>query len=287
MASTAAFVGSVPENYHRYLGPLLFEPYARDLAARLAIAPGGRVLEVACGTGIVTRAVASGLPAGAKLVATDLNQAMIDEARRQVPAEMLNAPSARRHETSGSGDATSSRVTLRTADAQQLPFADGPFDAVFSQFGVMFFPDKVRAMREARRVLAPRGRFLFNVWESLDRNPMSRTVFETMVRLFPSNPPDFLKTPFGWFDRAEIERVVRAGGFANVTMETVAFPSVAPTADDAARGFVEGSPMSGQLTERGVSDFGPVRRAVAEALGDRHGRAPCQAPMEAIVVTAG
>lgn len=262
----AAFVGSVPENYHRYLGPMLFEPYARDLAARLRVAPDARLLEIACGTGIVTRAVAAALPAGATLVATDLNQAMVDVARSHL----------------GSNRA----VSWGTADAQALPFADRSFDAVFSQFGVMFFPDKARAMREARRTLVPGGRFIFNVWASMDRNPMSRTVHEALARMFPANPPDFLKTPFGWFDRAEIERVLRSAGFSDITSDTVTFTSTAPTADDAAGGFTEGSPMAAQLQERGVADLKPVRRAVADVLAQRHGRAPCQAPMEAIVFSA-
>ncbi len=267
MATHAAFVGSVPENYHRYLGPLLFEPYARDMAGRLRVPAGGRVLEIACGTGIVTRAALGAMPKGAMLTATDLNEAMVEVARRQVPVD--------------------DRVTFRTADAQELPFEDGLFDVLFCQFGVMFFPDKVRAMREARRVLAPRGRYVFNVWDSLERNPMSAIVHETVGRLFPSNPPDFLKkTPFGWFDRGEIERVVRAGGFGEISMDAVTFPSVAPTAEDAARGLLEGTPLYGQLVERAVNDFGPVRRAVSEALSAKHGQRPCKAEMRALVFEA-
>lgn len=266
MGSITAFVGKVPENYHRYLGPLLFEPYARDLASRLRIDAGGRALEVACGTGIATKAACAAMPRDATLTATDLNEAMVESARRHVGTE--------------------ARVTVRTADAQSLPFEDGAFDVMFCQFGVMFFPDKVKAMREARRVLREGGRYVFNVWAAMERNPMSATVHEALAGLFPSNPPDFLRTPFGWFEREEIERTVLAGGFARATTEVVKFTSSAPTAEDAARGLLEGSPMAGQLAERGVSDFGPVRRAVSEALAARHGRGPCRAPMEALVITA-
>ncbi len=268
MASNVAFVGSVPENYHRYLGPLLFEPYARDMAQRLRARPGTRVLETACGTGIVTRRLTEALPEGATLVATDLNEAMLEVARRHVGAEGQKP------------------VSFQVADAQQLPFADGSFDLMVCQFGVMFFPDKSRGMREARRVLAPGGRFLFSVWDSLERNPMARTLHETLERLFPTNPPDFLKTPFGWNDRAEIERVLRAAGFRDISIDTVTLMSESPTPMDVARGFTEGNPLGAQLTERGVTDFGPVQRAIAEALGDEYGHAPCRAQRQALVFEA-
>lgn len=269
MASNTAFVGSVPENYHKYLGPLLFEPYARDLAGRVRVPAGGRMLEIACGTGIVTRRLAAALPEGATLTATDLNEAMLDVARRHVGAEGQQ------------------RVSFRVADAQELPFADGSFDRVVCQFGMMFLPDKERGMREARRVLRPGGRFLFSVWDSLERNPMALTLHETLERLFPVNTPDFLKTPFGWNDRAEIERVVRAGGFREISMEAVALMTESPSPMDVARGFTEGNPLGAQLQERGVTDFGPVQRAIAEALGAKFGHSPCRAERRALVFEVG
>lgn len=263
----AAFIGSIPQTYHQYLGPLIFEDYARDLATRLQPKPNERILELACGTGIVTRRIAESLPAGATLAATDLNEAMLSVARTVVDS----AP----------------RVTLQQADACKIPFADHAFDAIACQYGVMFFPDKVQSMREARRVLRPGGRYIFNVWDSLEHNPLPGTVTNTLAAMFPDNPPVFLaKTPYGWFDRSEIERVVRAGGFTRVALETLEFPSIAPTAEDAARGFVEGTPNLVALQERGVTDFGPVRAAAARALAERFGERPCRATMRAIVVTA-
>lgn len=265
--TNAAFTGSIPKTYHQYLGPLIFEDYAKDLAARLQPKPNDRVLELACGTGIVTRKIAQALPTGATLAATDLNEAMLEVARTFV-------------------DPTP-QVTFQKADACTLPFADRSFDAIACQYGVMFFPDKVESMREARRVLKTGGRYIFNVWDSLEHNPLPGTVTSTLAAMFPDNPPVFLaKTPYGWFDRAEIERVVRAGGFTQVALETLEFPSIAPTAEDAARGFVEGTPNLVALQERGVTDFGPVRSAAARALAERFGDRPCRATMRAIVVTA-
>jgi SAM-dependent methyltransferase len=138
-ATDVAFAGSIPALYDRYMGPLLFEPYARDIAARAAALGPQHILETAAGTGIVTEALARALPQ-ADIVATDLNQAMLDVAAERVRA---------------------ANVRFQQADAQALPFADGEFDLVLSQFGVMFFPDRVGAYREVRRVLKPGGRVLF------------------------------------------------------------------------------------------------------------------------------
>lgn len=266
MSQSSAFVGSIPQTYHRFLGPLLFEGYAADLVRRLHPREGERILELACGTGIVTRLLAQTLPSGATLAATDLNEAMLGVARSHVGVD--------------------TRVTFRQADACTLPFGDTAFDAIVCQYGVMFFPDKLKAMREARRVLEPArtSRYLFNVWDSLASNPIPRVVHETVAAMFPANPPRFLgATPYGYNERDEIERVLRAAGFTNVSVEAVELPSSAPTAEDAARALVEGTPLLAELKERGVQDATPIRAAVAEALAKRFGERPCAATMQALV----
>ncbi len=266
MSQHTAFTGSVPQTYDRYLGPLLFAPYARDMVNRLQPKPNDRILELAAGTGIVTKLIAASLPSGATLTATDLKEPMLAVAR--------NTP----------GLANNPRVTFKEADACAIPFADASFDAIACQYGVMFFPDKLLAMREARRVLAPKGRYIFNVWDSFEHNPIPRIVHETVAAKFPTNSPNFLKaTPYGYNDRAEIERVVRAAGFTNVAVETVEFPSSAPTAEDAARAFIEGTPLLAGIQERGVTDITPIRAAAAEALAKRFGAGPCKSTMRAVV----
>lgn len=267
MSHATAFGGSVPQVYHGLLGPMIFEAYARDMAGRLAPAPGERVLELACGTGIVTRELVAGMPGDAALVATDLNPAMLEIARAEV-----------------GGDA---RVTTAVVDACSPPFEDGSFDAVACQYGVMFFPDKVGSMRHARRVLRPGGRYVFSVWDSLEHNPIPRAVHETLAGLFPANPPRFLEQlPYGWSERGEIERTVRAGGFKDVTVETVGFASGASTAREAARAWVEGTPLKPALAERGVTDFAEVVGRVEAMLAARFGAGPCASTMRAVVVTA-
>lgn len=266
---TPAFSGSIPETYHRLLGPLLFEGYARDIAARLAAAKlpaSPRILELACGTGIVTRALLGALPASATLLATDVSQPMIDQARRNVPADP--------------------RLSFQPADGCTLPFPDSSFDAIVCQYGVMFFPDKVKAMREARRVLRPRGVYLFNVWDGLDANPIPGTINRTLEQTFPGNPPRFLHTPYGWGDRAQIERTVRDGGFADVRTDHLVLPSEAPDAAAAATGFLQGTPLAADLADR-KADLPAITAASAKALAARFGDRPCRATMGAWVVTAG
>src|SRR5512147_329568 len=185
-ATDKVFAGSVPKLYASPLVPLIFEPYAVDLVSRLASKSPRRVLEIACGTGVVTRRLAAVLPENAAIVATDLSQAMLDEA---------------------SAAGTQRPVEWRPADAMQLPFADGSFDAVVCQFGVMFFPDKAKAFSEVRRVLAPGGTFFFNVWDRLEDNELADTVTTALASLFPQDPPRFLaRTPHGYCDRATLER---------------------------------------------------------------------------------
>ncbi len=260
------FAGSIPALYDRYLGPLLFEPYARDLAARLSDLDAGRVLETAAGTGIVTQAMAERLPPDVKIVATDLNQAMVDHAA---------ARPALKH------------VELRQADALALPFPDAGFDAVVCQFGAMFFPDRIAGYREARRVLKPGGRYLFSVWDSLQCNPMTACVVDAMAVRYPRNPPRFLaRTPHGHHDVDVIRREVVEAGFDPPTIEKVTLPSRAPMALHAATGFCQGTPMRGEIEAMDPSGLAGATEAAEAALRAAYGAGPIEAPMQAVVVVA-
>jgi len=259
------FSGSIPALYDRYLGPLLFEPFARHVAGQIADLKPGSVLETAAGTGIVTEALAERLPAGA-LIATDLNQAMIDHAATKPALK---------------------RVALRQADALKLPFADASFDVVVCQFGVMFFPDKVAGYREARRVLAPGGRFVLSVWDSLQHNPMTRVVVEAVGARYPHNPPRFLaRTPHGHSDAGVIRRDLAAAGFGAVAVETATLPSRAPSAEHAATGLCQGTPMRGEIEALDPAGLAATTEAAAAALRSAYGTGAIEAPMQAVVVTA-
>lgn len=259
----AAFTGSIPENYDRYLGPALFEPYARDLSERLAVGDGASVLELACGTGIVTRRLRERLPPGVRLTATDLNPAMMDYAARKF----------------SHGES----VDWRQADATDLPFGDESFDAVVCQFGFMFVPDKVKAFREARRVLRPGGALLFNVWDAIERNDLAHVAHTTISQFFERDPPAFYEVPFSLHDPEAVRALLSEAGFKNVEVSRLALPSVSPSAAEAARGLVEGNPVIATIRERMPSDVPKIEAAVADALAARCGDRPVRARMEALV----
>lgn len=266
MTSTdALFSGSIAELYDRHLVPMLFVPYAEDLARRVADGRPGDILETAAGTGVVTAAMAAALPQ-ARIVATDLNPAMLDLAAKRV---------------------ASPSVAFQPADAQALPFADASFDAVVCQFGVMFFPDRVAAYGEVRRVLRPGGRFLFNAWDRIERNGATERLAETIAELFPDDPPDFFRrVPFGYHDTARIEADLRAAGFTRIETETVAKRSRLASARDAAIGMVQGSPLRSELEARGDGALERTTEAVAAALAGLEAGGGLDAPMSAHVVVA-
>ncbi|HTQ04366.1 MAG TPA: methyltransferase domain-containing protein [Polyangiaceae bacterium] len=260
----AHFVGSIPAVYDDILGPLMFAPYADDLAERLVRFGPSSLLEVAAGTGVVTRALVKALPA-ARIVATDLNDAMLAVARR--------APLA--------------GVTWQHADAQRLPFADAEFGAVVCQFGYMFVPDKHAAFREARRVLAPGGRLLFNTWGPLARNEVTDEIGKSVARSFPSDPPGFLaRTPFGYHDAATLESALERAGFEHVEVETVDKVTRVESADRVAQGVCLGTPLRSEIEAREPSRLRAVTDAAAAALVARFGTAPFENRMSAVVVTA-
>ena len=262
----AQFAGSIPAAYDRYLGPVLFQTYAEDLVARLQVPENGSVLELACGTGVVTRELRNRLPSTARLFATDLNEPMFQHAAVKF----------------AQGEA----VEWRQADACNLPFGDAIFDAVVCQFGIMFVPDKALAAREARRVLKPGGVFLFNVWDAIEHNELCRIAHETIAGYFDKDPPAFYQVPFGYHDRDEIRRVLADAGFQNVRIDVVEKVSGATRAEDAATGLVQGNPVSVAIAERDPSLLPVITNAITAALTACFGEGELRAPLRAVVVEA-
>ena len=260
----ASYVGSIPENYDRYRATD-FEPYADDLAGRVASAgPRGPVLELACGTGILTERLRARLPLSVRIVATDLNPPMLEYAR-----------------TKRSG---MPGIEWQQADAVTLPFASGSFDAVLCQFGFMFVPDKAVAFREARRVLAPGGLLAFNVWDSIQTNQSMRVVQQT-ISSFLGHEPGFFDVPFALHDRSLLRDMVRSSGFQQIKISPVSIRTVSPSARWLATGIVTGSPASLELQQRGIASE-PVIEAAAAALACAFGDCPCETDRRAVVVTA-
>ena len=241
----ARFVGSIPDYYDQGMGPVMFALPA-DLVAPPSFEPS-RVLETAAGTGIVTRRMRDLLPATAAIVATDLNPAMLDRGSRKFkPGET---------------------VTLEPADATALSFADGTFDAMVCQFGVMFFPDKEKAYREARRVLRPGGRYVFGVWDTVDHNPCARILADAIRAAFDADPPQFLRVPFGYAAIDPIKASVLAAGFAGLRVDVVRAEGAIADFDAFAAGLIRGSPLVEQIQSRG-QDPEKLVATVARSLRD-------------------
>jgi ubiquinone/menaquinone biosynthesis C-methylase UbiE len=266
-ATDKLFAGSIPEIYDRFLVPLIFESYARDLAGRLAEVEPRDVLETAAGTGVLTRAMVAKLTHQARIVATDLNQPMLDRAAAQ-----------QRHE---------GRITWRQADALALPFEDQSFDAVACQFGAMFFPDKVLGYRQARRVLKPGGRFIFNVWDQISENEFADVVTETLATIFPQDPPRFLaRTPHGYHDVAKLREELTMAGFASVSIETRGDISKAASPRDPAIAYCQGTPLRNEIEARDPSGLEAATQGCAKALALRFGNGPVAGRIRAHVITA-
>jgi SAM-dependent methyltransferase len=260
------FAGAIPQLYETYLVPLIFAPYASDLAQRLVRRTVSSVLEIAAGTGALTRAMVSALPGQVSIVATDLNQAMLDYAGKI---------------------GTARPVAWRQADAMQLPFDDESFDAVVCQFGAMFFPDRAKAFAEARRVLKPGGVFLFNVWDSIEENEFADTVIASLAALFPDDPPRFLaRTPHGYHDAAIIARDLANGGFSKpARIETVSARSRADSSLIPAVAYCQGTPLRSEIEARDARRLGEATEFVADALARRFGQGQVDGKIQAIVVT--
>jgi len=262
----AVFAGSVPALYDRMMVPLIFEPYAQDLARRAALVRPRTILETAAGTGVVTRALATTVP-NAHLVATDLNEPMLAFAAGRQPH--------------------GARIEWRQADASALPFDDQSFDLVVCQFGAMFFPDKVKAYREARRVLRAGGRFLFNVWDRIAENEFADVVTRSLAGVFPTDPPRFLaRTPHGYCDTDRICDELRSAGFADPTVEAVEAISKAASPLGAAIAYCQGTPLRGEIEARDVTALEGATKAAATALAERFGDGPIQGRIRAFVFAA-
>ena len=245
-----AFSGSIPYIYEQFMVPLIFAPYARDLAQRIAQSRPRKLLETAAGTGVLTRALAATLPAGAAITATDLNEPMLAQAKATLPDP---------------------RVEWRQADALALPFDDASFEVVACQFGVMFFPDRVKGHAEARRVLAPGGRLVFNTWERIEENEFPDVVMQALAEVFPHDPPRFMaRTPHGYHDPDLIRSANAAGANADAGDLTLV-----------AREAILQSPDSVVKARAELGVAGEIVRAAPETnLAEELGRLAAEIPSE-------
>lgn len=259
------FSGSVPQNYHAQLVPMIFEDYADDIVGRLNIPRTGAVLETACGTGVVSGRLRAALDPSIKVTSTDLNEPMLDVAKAELAGQ---------------------DIEFQIADATDLPFDDASFDAVVCQFGTMFFPDLAKGFAEAARVLRPGGSFIFSIWDGLEQNPISQCAHEAVCEVLPDNPPQFLTIPFpiGGPDLTDLVRQLQAAGFGQVRFTVLEFPCRADSARTAASAVTKASPLTAQLAERDAVDS--VTDAAEKKIAAKYGSGQVVAPMQAIVIEA-
>jgi len=261
------FAGSIPENYDRYMVPLIFEPFAADLARRAVSLSPRSVLETAAGTGVVTRALAPKLSPDTSYIVTDLNQPMVDYASsRQTP---------------------DARIKWRQADALALPFENATFDLVCCQFGAMFFPDRLAGYREAKRVLKPGGHFLFSVWDRIEKNEFADDVTNALAKMFPSDPPRFLaRTPHGYHDTSLIRSELADAGFSHVAIETRAEVSRASSPRIPAVAYCQGTVLRSEIEARDAGGLEAATDCAAAAIAARHGSGEVAAKIQAHVIEA-
>jgi SAM-dependent methyltransferase len=265
MASATSFQGSVPTNYEKYLGPLLFEPYAIDLVKRLNGFPWP-LLELACGTGRVTNHIASILPPGETFMATDLNADMISVAKSKV---------------------VNTNIKWQVADAHSLPFNDGYFKTVVCQFGIMFFTDKLKALKEIHRVLMKGGKFLFNTWDVLERNDAAALMVSVLHDIMGDDTPDFMERgPHSFADPVIIKQLLTSAGFSEIKIEIVTKSNKVKHAEDIVTGFVDGSPLASYLDKIDISMKEKLKEKFHKSFINKYGSEDVAIPMQALIIEA-
>lgn len=257
--------GTIPEYYDRYLGPAWFDAFGAHLVQRLDGGLAGDVLEIACGTGLVTRRLRERVDPGRRLVASDVSKVMLEYARNEL--------------------SDCRGIEWREADATRLPFEGGEFSAVVCAFGMMFVPDKRAAFREARRVLKSGGTLLFSVWDRIEENPAAAINAEVIEELFPGDAQVQFRTPYEMHDPGPLRQLLHETGFREERIEKKRIEVDGVSARRIAIGQIRGTPRSLLLEKRGVS-LDDVVEKVAAALARVGGADPWRGTATAVVVEA-
>ena len=260
-----SFSGAIPANYDEYLGPMFFESYAIEVGKRMTALQPSSVLELACGTGRVTRRLLDACAPGGKLIATDISPAMLEEARSNVP---------------------SANIEWNTVDATTLPYADSSFDAIVCQFGIMFVPDRVQAYSEAHRALKPGGTLLVSSWDALEFNPVAQIAENLLHEYFPNDTPRFYTLPFAYNDKSVMRSELMQSGFSDIMIERVNLEGTNSSAEAAATGLLEGNPVIGEILARDPNALPTMKQRLADNLAARFGHGEIVVPQQAWFITA-
>jgi len=266
MADTdSAFMGSISRAYDNYLGPILFEPFAQDMADRLPATTVQAVLELACGTGRYSKWLRRNLPKEANLICSDLNPDMLSIAQEHMIGQ---------------------QVDWKIVDMQAISFPDQSFDFVTSQFGVMFPPNKLKAFTEVYRVLRPSGLFLFSTWDKIRYNGFADIGNRIVKQYFPDNPTAFYESPFCLHNAMEVRDLLEEAGFTDVKITMVRKKGIAESVSNAARGLIEGNPIYLAIMDRDPALLETIQNATEKALTEAYGDNPMVSPLQAWVFEA-
>ncbi|GAC1417182.1 MAG: methyltransferase domain-containing protein [Flavisolibacter sp.] len=258
---TILFSGTIPEYYEKYLGPILFEPYALELVQEIDFAPKD-IIELACGTGQLTRQILRSKNLIQSICATDVNEEMLRIAEKNIPSPI---------------------IFWKIADVHQLPYEKNLFDLAICQFGIMFFSDKPRACTEVQRVLKPRGSFIFNTWDRMEANPGSRIIHESMQKFFKGGAPDFIAAiPFSYYETGPIKNLLIHSGFTDITIRKIKKTAFIPQVDDLVNGFLKGTPLAVFLAGRKKTEREEIYQIIKTELVKEYGLADLEIPMQAL-----
>jgi SAM-dependent methyltransferase len=275
MTNLIQFNKSIPQKYEDYLTPFIFDPYAEDLVERIdasiSTKPGTtnlkNVLELACGTGAVTRQLLAHLPPTVHLTATDLQPDMLDIAKFSVAKRHLSA----------------SNITWDTVDMTDIPYADNRFDLIVCQFGLMLVPEKLKALTEMYRVLKPGGRLLFSVWSGIRHNQIWDITGSVIGSFIGTNPMLQDPGPFSMADSSIGLELLKKAGFPDATATAVDKTGKIETAARAVKGITEGLPVFTAISQKDPSLPAKIQTALEVELVNQLGDHPLQSSLQALV----
>jgi SAM-dependent methyltransferase len=257
--------GNSAAHYDRFFGPLYFEPFAVEVAKRIDPTSIGIALEIGAGTGRVTRHIRERIPASAKLIASDINQDMMEEAKKNL---------------------SHLDIEWRTIDAQELPFNDNSIDLIVCCFAYMFVPDKAKGLSEAYRVLKPGGVLLFTTWDRLEKNVPSYIARMIAEEYLKEPLPESNNLATSMSEESAISPLLQNARFTNISIEKVELLSASPTARDAAYGLVKGGSFYNVIKNRNSAWIDEMINKVEKELAEKYGAAPMKAPISALICQA-
>lgn len=260
-----SLTGTAPERYEANMVPALFEPFARGLLGFAGLRRGERVIDVACGTGIVARLGWPALAPSGRLVGVDLNPGMLEVARVAVD----------------DGD-----IEFTQGDATALPLPDAEFDVAICHHGLQYFSDRSAALREMHRILTDPGRLVLSVWRPVEHNPGHAVLAAVLDRHVSEAAGDTRRAPFRLSDRGEVRALVTAAGFRDVAIRLDARVARFPSVEAMIRIMMAGTPLAAAMQDADPGVLKAVIAEATEALSAYEDDLGLALPMQAWIVTA-